>query len=199
MENVIKMHEQSKAAKRRYNDGDFHSRYFRGEGIDIGAGNDTLGNNIEFFPGVKSVRGWDIQDGDAQYLASVPDNQYDFVHSSHCLEHMVDWKVALTNWIRVCKPHGHLIITIPEEYMYEHNRWPSQFNSDHKWSFTLTSTSTLPKSVNVLDMCRNINNLATVERISNIRQFYNTKIDTKYDQTMMPNAECCIEVVLRKI
>lgn len=28
------MNEQSKAAKRRFNDGNFHSKYFRGEGID---------------------------------------------------------------------------------------------------------------------------------------------------------------------
>lgn len=60
-------------------------------------------------------------DGDAQFLHTIDDNCYDFLHASHCLEHMVDWKIALENWIRVVIPRGYLIITIPEEQMYEKN------------------------------------------------------------------------------
>ena len=36
-------YEQSKAAKRRFDDGAFQSRYFVGRGIDIGGGPDPLG------------------------------------------------------------------------------------------------------------------------------------------------------------
>ena len=36
------MWEQSKAAKRRFHDGAFHSRYFVGNGIDIGGKADPL-------------------------------------------------------------------------------------------------------------------------------------------------------------
>ena len=192
------MFEQSKAAKRRFNDGNFHSKYFRGIGMDIGAGNDTLQNNISSFPGIRRVRGWDMPDGDAQYLETVKDGEYDFVHASHCLEHMVDWKVALENWIRVVRQGGYLIITIPEERMYEKFNWPSKFNSDHKWSFTLQPQSPMPKTVNVLDMCRAINELATVEKIELIDQFYREDVDQQFDQTMTPNVECCIEVILRR-
>lgn len=192
------MHEQSKAAKRRYNHGDFHSKYFRGVGLDIGAGNDTLGNNIYMFPGIRRVKPWDMEDGDAQYLKTLGDNEYDFAHASHCLEHMVDWKIALENWIRVIKPGGFLVITIPEEYMYEHFNWPSNFNPDHKWSFTMRPTSDMPKSVNVLDMAKAVNGIATVEKIEVITEFFNNEIGTNYDQTLLPNAECCIEVIFRK-
>ena len=192
------MFEQSKAAKRRFNDGNFHSKYFRGIGMDIGAGNDTLQNNISSFPGIRRVRGWDMPDGDAQYLETVKDGEYDFVHASHCLEHMVDWKVALENWIRVVRQGGYLIITIPEERMYEKFNWPSKFNSDHKWSFTLQPQSPMPKTVNVLDMCRAINELATVEKIELIDQFYREDVDQQFDQTMTPNVEWCIEVILRR-
>lgn len=192
------MFEQSKAAKRRFNDGNFHCKYFRGIGIDIGAGNDTLQNVSQSFPGIRRVRGWDIVDGDAQYLETVKDGEYDFVHASHCLEHMVDWKIALENWIRVVKPGGYLVITIPEERMYEKFNWPSRFNSDHKWSFTLEPSSPMPKTVNVLDMCKSVNELATVEKVELINQFYRDDIDQDFDQTMTPNVECCIEVILKK-
>lgn len=192
-------HEQSKAAKRRYNIGDFHSKYFKGVGLDIGAGNDSLANNIYMFPGIRRVKAWDLENGDAQYLASLGDNEYDFAHASHCLEHMVDWKIALENWIRVVKSGGFLVITIPEEYMYEHMMWPSRFNSDHKWSFTMRPTSEMPKSVHVLDLAKAVNHIATVEKIEVITEFFNPQIGTNYDQTLLPNAECCIEIILRKI
>lgn len=191
--------EQSKAAKRRYNDGNFHAKYFRGDGIDIGAGNDGLNNIIHAFPGIQSVRNWDVVDGDGQYLESIENNSYDFLHSSHSLEHMVDWKVALDNWIRVVIPRGYLIITVPEEVMYEKDRWPSRFNPDHKWSFTVRAESRMPKTVNVLDLAKYVNGKATVEKIELINQFYHINFPETTDQTMLPNIECCIEIILRKI
>ena len=39
------MKEQSKAAKRRFNDGYFHSRYFVGNGIDKKGGGNAKSNN----------------------------------------------------------------------------------------------------------------------------------------------------------
>lgn len=191
--------EQSKAAKRRYNDGNFHSKYFRGAGIDIGAGNDCLLNVRHAFPGIDSVRNWDVIDGDGQYLESIDDNSYDFLHSSHSLEHMVDWQIALDNWVRVIVPGGYVIITVPEERMYEKQQWPSRFNNDHKWSFTLESNSTMPKTVNVLDLAKYINSKAVVEKIELMNQFYYTTINPDIDQTLLPNVECCIEIILRKL
>ena len=190
------MFEQSKAAKRRFNDGNFHSKYFRGIGIDIGAGNDTLQNVSQSFPGIRRVRAWDIADGDAQYLETVKDGEYDFVHASHCLEHMVDPVVALNNWIRVVKAGGYLVITIPDEEMYEQEFWPSRFNSDHKWSFTLRSNSMMPKSINVLDLCKQSG--ALVEKIEMIRDFYYDHIKGQ-DQTLHPCIESSIEIVMRKL
>jgi len=193
------MFEQSKSAKRRYNSGNFHSKYFRGHGIDVGAGNDTLGNLINQFPGILSVKGWDMPDGDAQYLVTIKDNTFDFLHSSHCLEHMEDYGDALFNWVRVVKPGGYLVITIPDETMYEHGQWPSRFNDDHKWSFRMEKESKLPRSVNVLTMLAKINHLAVVQKIELINEFYHDNVDTNFDQTQLPNTECCIEIILRKL
>lgn len=192
------MFEQSKSAKRRFNDGNFHSKYFRGKGIDIGAGPDCVINVKHAFLGITEVFNWDVSNGDGQYLQNVPNNYFDFIHSSHSLEHMNDWKIALENWIRVCKSGGFLIITVPEEYMYEKNTWPSKFNPDHKWSFTLRNDSKMPKTVNVLDMAKTFNDKVTVEKLELIDQFY-YKNQHEVDQTRLPNVECCIELILKKL
>ena len=102
------MHEATKALIRRYREGNFHVRYFKGAGIDVGAGNDPV--RADLFRGIRSLKAWDIEDGDAQYLNTVKDNTYDFLHSSHCLEDLVDPYEGLYNWIRVTKVGGFLII-----------------------------------------------------------------------------------------
>ena len=193
------MHEQSKAAKRRFHDGNFASKYFVGNGIDIGCGNDSVGQYINMFPRIISVTPWDIQHGDAQYLAGVPDNSFDFVHSSHCLEHMVDVPVALSNWARVLKPGGHIVVTVPDEDMYEHGVWPSVNNSDHKWSFTVCKAASLmPKSINITTLVEHISDTLQCLRVSVIDEFYNSNLPSTFDQTLTPNAECSIEVVWKK-
>ena len=192
------MHEQSKSAKRRFDDGNFHNRYFIGNGIDIGCGVDNLGNLRHVFRGIQSVRGWDMPDGDAQFLEGVDDNTFDFAVSSHCLEHMVQPTEALINWIRVVKPGGHIVVTIPEEEMYEQNFWPSRYNDDHKWSFTLKQKSVMPKSVSVLMLLQNVSHVAVTEKIEVIRDFYYEGFAPQ-DQTLHPCIESCIEFILRKV
>ena len=192
------MWEQSKAAKRRYYDGAFHSRYFVGEGVDIGGGPDPLGQYVNIFPCIQSCRTWDLEDGDAQFMAGVADGTFDFVHSSHCLEHMVDPKLALEHWFRVLKPGGFLIVTIPDENLYEHELRPSRFNSDHKWSFTMCkSNSPMPKSINVIDLAKHFCDVASLERLVLHHDFFRAELGN-LDQTMTPVAECAIEVIWRK-
>ena len=192
------MFEQSKAAKRRFDDGNFHNRYFIGRGIDIGCGDDNLGRLRHAFRGIQDVKPWDLPDGDAQYLEGVSDNQYDFVTSSHCLEHMVDPRIALKNWIRVCKSDGYLIITIPDREMYEQGNWPSIYNTDHKVTFSMKNI-TAPENVYVLDFLNECCGTdAVVEKIEVIRDFYYEGYPPQ-DQTLHPCIESCIEIILRKL
>jgi SAM-dependent methyltransferase len=139
------MQELSKSIQRRLHDSNFVTRYFVGEGIDIGSGPDPLTQYIELFPLVSTVREWDQKDGDAELMASCTDNQFDFIHSSHCLEHMRNPDVALKNWFKILKPGGHLIVVVPDEDMYEQGTFPSTFNVDHKWTFTVFKTSSWSK------------------------------------------------------
>ena len=73
-------------------------------------------------------------------MRGVPDASYDFVHSSHTLEHMRDAAEALCNWWRILAPGGYLIVVVPDWELYEQGVWPSQWNSDHKQRFSLSSS-----------------------------------------------------------
>lgn len=194
------MWEQSKAAKRRYNIGAFHQRYFVGHGIDIGGKPDPLSQYIGVFPCMQSVKIWDLEDGDAQFLASVSDQSFDFVHASHCLEHLNDPIEGLSNWIRVTKEGGYLIITVPDEDMYEQGSFPSRYNADHKWTFTMfKEQSWSPRSINVLELVAHFANQCEVEKIETLRDFFRPDLlPTQVDQSMTPVTECAIEFILRK-
>jgi SAM-dependent methyltransferase len=124
------MHETAKLYEVRRNRNDFKN-YLRGKGIDIGCGSDCLKVDEG------EVRPWDIDDGDAQLLAGVPDGEFDFVYSSHCLEHVRNVPETLTNWARVLKPGGFLYVVVPDYILYEKMTWPSRFNEDHKQSFSI--------------------------------------------------------------
>ncbi len=194
------MHEQSKAARRRFSEGYFHTRYFVGDGIDIGGKPDPLSQYVGIFPAMRSVRIWDIEDGDAQFLSGIPDDSYNFLVSSHSLEHMVDVREALQNWLRVVKPEGFLIITVPDEDLYELGNWPSKFNPDHKWTFTIYKhDSWSPKSINILDLLIEFSSQIEVERIVLLNDFFRESLRKRgIDQTLTPVAECAIEVIFKK-
>ena len=146
------MQETSKALIRRLHDIRFANTYFKGNGIDIGAGDDPLTKYKQQFPLLTGVKEWDREDGDAQFMESVANDTFDFVHSSHCLEHLVDPYEGFENWIRITKPGGHIITTIPDEDLYEQGVFPSTFNPDHKTTWTINKeTSWSPVSINLLE------------------------------------------------
>jgi SAM-dependent methyltransferase len=192
------MYESSKAVMRRLHDSRFVTRYFVGDGLDIGAGPDPLGQYQELFPLMRSCRAWDLADGDAQVLASVGYASHDFVHSSHCLEHMRDPREAIYHWLRVLKPGGHLIVTIPDEDLYEQGVFPSTWNSDHKWTFTMhKSKSWSTKSINVLALLGEFADRAQTIKVEQLDATFRFGLP-RYDQTLTPVGECALEFVLRK-
>lgn len=192
------MKECSKSISRRLSDSNFINRYFSGNGMDIGGKPDPLGLYQEFFCQMKSVKSWDWEDGDAQIMAGVPNDKYDFVHSSHCLEHLVDPREGLSNWLRVVRPGGYLIVTVPDEDLYEQGIFPSTFNKDHKWTFTICKhTSWSNRSINILDLVRNLVDEAELVRLEQLSATYRFDLP-RYDQTLTPVGECGIEFVIRK-
>ncbi|MCF7810814.1 class I SAM-dependent methyltransferase [bacterium] len=121
--------ETAKAHRRREQQG-FFDKYCKGQGLDIGYGGDLLCANC---------RGWDFEHGNAQYLRGIKDSQFDFAYSGHTLEHMVDPETALSNWWRVVKSGGYLILYVPDRDLYEKKKTlPSRWNPDHKHFFLLS-------------------------------------------------------------
>lgn len=190
--------ECSKAANRRALDPAFTEIFFVGEGIDIGAGPDGLSSLGARFPKMGTVRLWDIPDGDAMLMASVPDDTFDFVHSSHCLEHLVNPLTAIGNWLRIVKPGGFVVFTIPDEDLYEQGEFPSTFNPDHKVTFTTWKPkSWSPRSVSLLALLPTLNPPCQVVKVEQLLAKYDWSGERR-DLTWLTDAECAIEVVLRK-
>jgi|ERR1043166_688701 SAM-dependent methyltransferase len=195
-------YECGKAALRRLHEPGFCSRYFVGDGIDIGGGYDPLWNYHELFPAMTSCRNWDLDDGDAQEMAGVADESFDFVHSSHCLEHMPDPAVALGNWFRICRPGGHLIVLVPDEDLYEQGEWPSTWNPDHRHSFTIhKGTSWSPESRNVTALIAALGDCAYPVKIAllDLSYRYALAAEQRVDQTGAITGECAIEFIVRKL
>lgn len=192
------MKETSKALIRRLHDSRYATRYFRGLGIDIGAGPDSLGIYFQQFPLMTGLRAWDLPDGDAQLMQGVDDDSFDFVHSSHCLEHLRDPAEGFSNWIRICRPGGHIITTVPDEDLYEQGVWPSNFNTDHKTSWTIAKRiSWSPASVNVVDFLSGFRSQIEIVGINLVDASYIYDIN-RVDQTYHSISECAIEFIVRK-
>lgn len=192
------MQEASKAMVRRNFDSRYATRWFVGAGVDIGCGNDSLGMFHQMLPMMTALRPWDLPDGDAMLMEGIADNSLDFVHSSHCLEHLQDPYTALQNWIRICKPGGHLVIMVPDEDLYEQGVFPSTFNDDHKWTFTVSKAqSWSPKSVNLTDLVARFADQVSVQKIEVLDAGYFFSAP-RMDQTMLTTGEGAIEFVLRK-
>lgn len=120
----------------------------QGEGIDIGCGRDPIFDWVDRF---------DLEQGDANEIQDHVDRTYDFVFSCHVLEHMHDPRQVIRKWYRLLKPGGRLIVIVPDEDLYEQGRFPSLFNADHRWTFTISKhTSWSPRSINVLDLVNSL-------------------------------------------
>ena len=124
--------------------------YLSGRGIDIGCGIDPVRADVERF---------DVEQGDANRITSfVTDiSSYDYVFSSHCLEHMHDPDGALKEWWKLVRPGGVMIVIVPDEDLYEQGYWPSLFNPDHKCTFSISKQSSWsPVSRNLADMTQSL-------------------------------------------
>jgi len=171
----------------------------KGDGIDIGCGNDPITSDM--YPRVKSVMGYDKSinnNHDAQTLKDLADNSFDFVHSSHCLEHMENPLLALTNWIRVLKPGGYLVCTIPDEELYEHGFWPSRFNGDHKVAFTLHKIPLIRHAIYVPGLLKCFGARIAISSLKRLEDNFNRDLSPNVDQTGFDNVECAIEFVIQK-
>jgi SAM-dependent methyltransferase len=60
---------------------------------------------------------------EATALPQIPSNSYDFVLSSHTIEHTANPLRALQEWRRVLKPQGTLVLVVPDKnWTFDHRR-----------------------------------------------------------------------------
>lgn len=173
----------TRAHARRLREG-FFEKYCKGNGIDIGYGGD---------PVTPDVRGWDIEDGDAHYMAGIADASYDFVHSSQALEHFQDPALAVTNWWRILKPGGFLIVSVPDRDLFEKKRTlPSRFSADHKHFFLLDRDDP-PDTIGLVPLIKRVCPNAEIIEARQILDGY-----TITDPYKHADGEFCDEVIARK-
>jgi SAM-dependent methyltransferase len=102
------------------------ARYFcHGHGLDIG------GTEQCSFPGTKIIN---IDTADEYHAMKLPNKTYDFIISSHALEHLKDPYFALERWTQRIKQEGVLFLYLPHE---EQEYWTFD-NPKHLHAFTPT-------------------------------------------------------------
>jgi SAM-dependent methyltransferase len=124
--------------------GPLELKALEGRGIDIGCGPD---------PVTPTAIRFDLEQGDANVISLYVKDQFDFVYSSHCLEHMHNPQATILEWWKLVKPGGYLFVVVPDEDLYEQGVFPSRFNNDHKATFTICKNrSWSSRSINVLEL-----------------------------------------------
>ena len=143
--------ETLKARPRRLREGYF-ARYCHGIGLDVGCGRqDSPGGEDRV---VEWCRGWDKDDGDAHLLPGIAPGSLDWLHASHCLEHLEDPARALRRWLEVVRVGGHLLLLLPHRFLYEKSTClPSAWNQDHK-HFYLPYEEELPDTLGLFPLMR---------------------------------------------
>jgi SAM-dependent methyltransferase len=98
----------------------FAKEVLHGEGLDIGGGNDMWK-----FPEARLI---DLSVDDEYSANHLPDRQYDYIFSSHCLEHLPDWVGVLDYWSTRIKPGGVMFLYLPH---YSQEYWRPWNNRKH--------------------------------------------------------------------
>jgi len=81
----------------------------------------TIKAGLSYDTGSKNIGYQYIADG--MDLSAIADASYDFVLSSHSLEHFANPFKALTEWLRVIKTGGSIILAVPDpRYTFDHKR-----------------------------------------------------------------------------
>jgi SAM-dependent methyltransferase len=95
-----------------------------GRGLDIGCMKKEWA-----FPGAIPI---DIDFEDEWDAYNLPEDIYDYIFSSHCLEHLPNWVEALDYWTSRIVPGGHLFLYLPHpSQLY----WAPFHNHKHYHSF----------------------------------------------------------------
>lgn len=77
------------------------------------------------FPGSIPI---DLSFEDGYHALNLPEKRADYIHSSHCLEHIPDWVGVLDYWITRLNPNGSIFLYLPD---YSQEYWRPWNNRKH--------------------------------------------------------------------
>ena len=103
----------------------FARHFCKGVGYDIGCKNREWA-----LPGAIPI---DLEFDDPYEANNLPTGEVDFIFSSHCLEHIVDWTSTLLYWTNKLKSGGVLFLYLPD---YAQEYWRPWHNRKHLHVFT---------------------------------------------------------------
>jgi len=100
-------------------------KFCQGWGIDVGTGLWPL-------PGAIPVDVW-RGPGVNRSISDFEDGSLDYVFSSHCLEHMENWRETLGEWLRKLRPDGILFLYLPHPDCAIWHPGSPFVGDGHKW------------------------------------------------------------------
>jgi predicted SAM-dependent methyltransferase len=182
-----------------------YSQYFKGKsGIEIGGLSPIFNTEVPLYKIIENVDGcnfssqtvWEgtIQEGNSynffeskkghQYvceasdLKDVPSDKYDFLISSHCLEHCANALKTVEEWLRVVKKGGAILLVLPNKnFTFDHNRYVTTFDhllDDYNKKIDETDLTHLPEILLLHDLSMDVD-AGTKEQFEKRSQdnFYN--------------------------
>ena len=92
---------------------------------------------------------------------------------------------------------GYLVVAVPDEDLYEQGKFPSRWNKDHKWTFTIEKKQSWSShSVNIKDLLKLLSNYNLI-KLELQDNGYNYQLKNT-DQTRYPDVLAQILLVLKK-
>jgi predicted SAM-dependent methyltransferase len=104
----------------------YAKHYCKGVGYDIGFCKEEWK-----FPGAIGI---DLSLDNGFHADKLPDDEVDYIYSSHCLEHTDNWVNTLELWISKLKKGGILFLYLPD---FSQIYWRPWNNKKHKHCFTI--------------------------------------------------------------
>lgn len=102
----------------------YAKHFCEGTGYDIGC------MKLEWaFPGATAI---DLNFDDPWHANNLPDGKVDYIFSSHCLEHVLDWVGTLLYWTEKIRSGGTLFLYLPH---YDQKYWRPWNNRRHVHAF----------------------------------------------------------------
>ena len=98
----------------------FAEEVLKGKGLDIGCSKKEWA-----FPGSMPI---DLIFDDEWHAMNLPNKKFDYIFSSHCLEHLNDWVRVLDYWSTKIKTNGVLFLYLPH---YSQKYWRPWNNNKH--------------------------------------------------------------------